>query len=71
MHTDSGNEAAHRGDYPLAILQFSEAIKLEPCDYRFFGNRSYCYDRIMQFDKYVYGTMNNFIRDTFIILVYK
>ncbi|XP_067935855.1 uncharacterized protein [Watersipora subatra] len=47
----NGNLAAHNGDYPEAIAQFTEAIKLEPSDYRFYGNRSYCYDRIMVFDK--------------------
>lgn len=45
---------AQNGDYPAAIKSFSEAIKLDPSDFRFFGNRSYCYDRIMQFDKQVY-----------------
>ena len=55
---DKGNEAAHSGDYPAAIQQFSEAIKLEPSDYRFYGNRSYCYDRIMQFDKWVIIMIN-------------
>lgn len=46
-----GNQNAQAGDYPAAIKCFSEAIKLDPSDFRFFGNRSYCYDRTMQFDK--------------------
>lgn len=48
-----GNQSAQNADYPTAIRLFTEAIKLEPSDYRFYGNRSYCYDRIMRFDKWV------------------
>lgn len=46
-----GNEMAHLGHYTAAIELFSEAIKLDPNDHRFFGNRSYCYDRIQQYEK--------------------
>ncbi|XP_060563592.1 uncharacterized protein LOC132722978 isoform X2 [Ruditapes philippinarum] len=46
-----GNEMAHLGHYNAAIELFSEAIKLDPKDFRFFGNRSYCYDRIQQYEK--------------------
>lgn len=46
-----GNEMANMGEYAAAIDLFSEAIKLDPNDFRFFGNRSYCYDGIEQYDK--------------------
>jgi len=46
-----GNEMANIGQYSTAIDLFTDAIKLDPKDFRFFGNRSYCYDRILQFDK--------------------
>ncbi|KAG1674077.1 Tetratricopeptide repeat protein 31 [Nymphon striatum] len=46
-----GNEMANVGQYAAAICLFSEAIKLDPRDFRFFGNRSYCFDRLSQFDK--------------------
>lgn len=46
-----GNEMAQLGHYSAAIELFSEAIKLDPNDFRFFGNRSYCFDREHQFDR--------------------
>jgi len=45
-----GNELAGKEQYMDAIIMFSEAIKLDPSDYRFFGNRSYCYDRTGQYE---------------------
>ncbi|XP_029645981.1 uncharacterized protein LOC115219833 isoform X4 [Octopus sinensis] len=46
-----GNEMAQMGHYAAAIDLFTEAIRLDPSDFRFFGNRSYCYERIQQYDK--------------------
>jgi len=46
-----GNEMANLGHYQAAIDLFTEAIKLDPKDFRFFGNRSYCFDRQHQFEK--------------------
>lgn len=46
-----GNEMANVGEYTAAIDLFTEAIKLDPRDFRFFGNRSYCFDRIQQYEK--------------------
>ncbi|GAB1605880.1 protein STIP1 homolog isoform X1, partial [Argonauta hians] len=46
-----GNEMAQMGHYAAAIDLFTEAIRLYPSDFRFFGNRSYCYERIQQYDK--------------------
>ncbi|CAL1538985.1 unnamed protein product [Lymnaea stagnalis] len=46
-----GNEMAQVDEYTAAIQLFTEAISLDPTDFRFFGNRSYCYDRIEQYDK--------------------
>ena len=46
-----GNEMAQLSRYTTAIELFSEAITLDPADFRFFGNRSYCYDRITQYEK--------------------
>ncbi|KAM4636282.1 uncharacterized protein O3C94_017457 [Discoglossus pictus] len=34
------------GNYSKAIELFSEAIRLDPKDYRFFANRSYCYEQL-------------------------
>lgn len=46
-----GNEMAGVGHYQEAVKLFTEAIKLNPNDYRFFGNRSYCYDRLGLFER--------------------
>lgn len=46
-----GNSMACQGQYVSAIECFTKAIQLDSSDYRFFGNRSYCYERLSQFDK--------------------
>ncbi|XP_067144359.1 uncharacterized protein [Centruroides vittatus] len=46
-----GNEMAGVGHYQEAVKLFTEAIKLNPNDYRFFGNRSYCYDRLGLYER--------------------
>ncbi|XP_033633177.1 uncharacterized protein LOC117294769 [Asterias rubens] len=45
-----GNEMANLGHYSTAIDLFTQAISLDPRDFRFFGNRSFCYDRLQQCD---------------------
>lgn len=46
-----GNEMANLGNYQAAVDLFSQAINLDAKDFRFFGNRSYCYDRMGQYEK--------------------
>ncbi|XP_076472899.1 uncharacterized protein LOC143302208 isoform X2 [Babylonia areolata] len=46
-----GNEMAQVEEYNAAIQLFTEAIALDPKDFRFLGNRSYCYDRLQQYEK--------------------
>ncbi|XP_074613520.1 uncharacterized protein LOC141873405 [Acropora palmata] len=46
-----GNEMANLGNYQAAVEYFTEAINLDSKDFRFFGNRSYCYDRMGQYEK--------------------
>lgn len=46
-----GNEMANLGNYQAAVDLFTEAINLDAKDFRFFGNRSYCYDRMGQYEK--------------------
>ncbi|XP_066488943.1 tetratricopeptide repeat protein 31 [Tiliqua scincoides] len=43
---DCGNETAKRECYREAVLLFTEAVKLNPREYRFFGNRSFCYEKL-------------------------
>ncbi len=45
-----GNEMANLGHYSTAIDLFTQAISLDPRDFRFFGNRSFCYDRLQQYE---------------------
>ncbi|GFY47023.1 tetratricopeptide repeat protein 31 [Trichonephila inaurata madagascariensis] len=46
-----GNEMANLGYYSEAAELFAEAIKLDPSDHRFYGNRSYCFDRLLLYEK--------------------
>lgn len=41
--TEKGIKLVQEGQYAQAVSMFTEAIKCDPNDYRFFGNRSYCY----------------------------
>ncbi|XP_076831705.1 uncharacterized protein LOC143477090 isoform X3 [Brachyhypopomus gauderio] len=41
--TEKGIKLVQEGQYAQAVLMFTEAIRYDPKDYRFFGNRSYCY----------------------------
>ncbi|KAI5606325.1 tetratricopeptide repeat protein 31 isoform X2, partial [Silurus asotus] len=41
--TEDGIRLVNQGQYSEAVNMFTEAIKCDPKDYRFFGNRSYCY----------------------------
>ncbi|XP_020565252.1 tetratricopeptide repeat protein 31 isoform X2 [Oryzias latipes] len=41
--TEKGIKLVQQGEYAQAASMFTEAIKCDPKDYRFFGNRSYCY----------------------------
>ncbi|MGH0133328.1 UNVERIFIED_CONTAM: hypothetical protein FKN15_064823 [Acipenser sinensis] len=46
-----GNQLASSGRFELAVSYFTDAIKFNPKEYRLFGNRSFCYERLMQYDK--------------------
>ncbi|XP_041073684.1 uncharacterized protein LOC121294147 isoform X2 [Polyodon spathula] len=46
-----GNQLASSGRFELAVPYFTDAIKFNPKEYRLFGNRSFCYERLMQYDK--------------------
>ena len=37
---------AFNEQYDEAIEQFSEAIRVDPTDFKFYGNRSYCFDKL-------------------------
>ncbi|XP_045926524.1 tetratricopeptide repeat protein 31 isoform X2 [Micropterus dolomieu] len=47
--TEKGIKLVQEGQYTQAVSMFTEAIKCDPKDYRFFGNRSYCYYCLEQY----------------------
>ncbi|XP_042179601.1 uncharacterized protein LOC112253194 isoform X2 [Oncorhynchus tshawytscha] len=47
--TEKGIKLVQEGQYSQAVVMFTEAIKYDPKDYRFFGNRSYCYSCLGQY----------------------
>ncbi|XP_029465975.1 protein STIP1 homolog isoform X3 [Rhinatrema bivittatum] len=51
QHAERGIELVERGKYSQAVELFSEAIKLEPEDHRYFGNRSYCYEQLKRYQE--------------------
>lgn len=46
-----GNSRANDGHFREAVDLFSRAISLDSSDFRFFGNRSFCYERLEEYDK--------------------
>ncbi|KAG8435453.1 hypothetical protein GDO86_013404 [Hymenochirus boettgeri] len=48
---ECGINCVKEGNYLKAIELFSEAIRLDPKDYRYFGNRSYCYEQLKLYPK--------------------
>uniref|UniRef100_A0A3Q0SWN7 Zgc:123010 n=1 Tax=Amphilophus citrinellus TaxID=61819 RepID=A0A3Q0SWN7_AMPCI len=47
--SQKGIKLVQEGQYAQAVSMFTEAIKCDPKDYRFFGNRSYCYYCLEQY----------------------
>ncbi|XP_066550010.1 stress-induced-phosphoprotein 1 isoform X2 [Amia ocellicauda] len=46
---EKGIQLVQEGLYFQAVEMFTEAIKYDPKDYRFFGNRSYCHECLEQY----------------------
>jgi len=46
-----GNEAASQNQHQKAVRLFTQAAEYDPMDHRFLGNRSFCYERLEQYEK--------------------
>ncbi|KAJ8407626.1 hypothetical protein AAFF_G00274830 [Aldrovandia affinis] len=46
-----GNQLAAAGQFDMAVTYFTDAIKHNPKEFRLFGNRSFCYEKMLQYDK--------------------
>lgn len=45
-----GNRLAASGQYEMAVKCFTDAIKYNPQEFKLFGNRSLCYERMQQYE---------------------
>ncbi|XP_028293644.1 RNA polymerase II-associated protein 3 [Gouania willdenowi] len=45
-----GNRLAALGQFEMAVTYFTDAIKFNPTEYKLFGNRSLCYERLEQYE---------------------
>ncbi|XP_013873486.1 glutamic acid-rich protein isoform X2 [Austrofundulus limnaeus] len=45
-----GNRLAASGQFETAVSCFTDAIKYNPKEYKLFGNRSLCYERLQQYE---------------------
>ncbi|MEQ2220089.1 hypothetical protein ILYODFUR_001692 [Ilyodon furcidens] len=45
-----GNSLAASGQYEMAVSCFTDAIKYNPKEFKLFGNRSLCYERLQQYE---------------------
>lgn len=47
----TGNEYAAAGNLEMAVLYFTDAIKHNPKEFMLFGNRSFCYEKMQQYER--------------------
>ncbi|XP_060698212.1 uncharacterized protein zgc:123010 isoform X4 [Hemiscyllium ocellatum] len=47
---EQGIDLVKQGYYSEAVELFTEAVQFDPKDHRYFGNRSYCYDRLRKYN---------------------
>ncbi|XP_029586875.1 uncharacterized protein si:dkey-33c12.4 [Salmo trutta] len=46
-----GNQFAACGQFDMAVKYFTDAIKHNPTEFKLFGNRSFCYEKMQQYDR--------------------
>uniref|UniRef100_A0A3Q4BBC2 Uncharacterized protein n=1 Tax=Mola mola TaxID=94237 RepID=A0A3Q4BBC2_MOLML len=51
LTSDMGNKFASSGDFVMAVKFFTDAIKYNPTEYKLFGNRSFCFEKMQEYAK--------------------
>uniref|UniRef100_A0A3Q1FTV1 STI1-like protein n=1 Tax=Acanthochromis polyacanthus TaxID=80966 RepID=A0A3Q1FTV1_9TELE len=46
-----GNKYASAGEFSMAVKYFTDAIKYNPTEFKLFGNRSFCFEKLQEYDK--------------------
>uniref|UniRef100_A0A8B9HMP2 Si:dkey-33c12.4 n=1 Tax=Astyanax mexicanus TaxID=7994 RepID=A0A8B9HMP2_ASTMX len=46
-----GNDYAAAGNLEMAVMYFTDAIKHNPKEFKLFGNRSFCYEKMQQYER--------------------
>ncbi|XP_029944088.1 tetratricopeptide repeat protein 31-like isoform X2 [Salarias fasciatus] len=46
-----GNKCASSGDFNMAVKFFTDAIKFNPTEFKLFGNRSFCFEKLQEYEK--------------------
>ncbi|XP_039997132.1 tetratricopeptide repeat protein 31-like isoform X2 [Xiphias gladius] len=46
-----GNGFANSGDFDMAVKCFTDAIKYNPTEFKLFGNRSFCFEKMQEYEK--------------------
>ncbi|KAL6118622.1 ttc31 [Pungitius sinensis] len=46
-----GNRFASVGDFKMAVKYFTDAIKHNPTEFKLFGNRSFCFEKMQEYEK--------------------
>ncbi|XP_068444120.1 hsp70-Hsp90 organising protein-like [Clinocottus analis] len=46
-----GNRFASAGDFNMAVKYFTDAIKHNPTEFKLFGNRSFCFEKMQEYEK--------------------
>ncbi|XP_023287004.1 tetratricopeptide repeat protein 31-like [Seriola lalandi dorsalis] len=46
-----GNRFAGSGDFNMAVKYFTDAIKYNPKEFKLFGNRSFCFEKMQEYEK--------------------
>ncbi|KAM8881853.1 uncharacterized protein ACB058_001927 isoform 1-T3 [Synchiropus picturatus] len=46
-----GNQYANIGDFKMAVKFFTDAVKYNPTEFKLFGNRSFCYEKLQDYER--------------------